>query len=124
MRSGRSIWLIPMLLLLGGCLAPGFQPLCRPESLPSPSVTQASLIEAKLESELLALTNQQRMHQGLPALAPDESLARIARDQAIGMARQGFISHERPSGDLKVRMASNGYFYAAARENVANASSV
>ncbi len=123
MRSG-SIWLIPMLLLLGGCVAPGLQPECLPESLPNLSLTATNPIDGDLESELLALTNQQRERQGLPALASDETLASIARDQAIGMARQGFISHEQPSGDLKTRMASNGYVYATARENVASASTV
>jgi len=113
-----------MLLLLGGSVAPGLQPECLPDSLPDLSLTATNPIEGELESELLALTNQQRERQGLPALESDENLARIARDQAIGMARQGFISHEQPSGDLKTRMASKGYIYATARENVASASTV
>jgi hypothetical protein len=77
-----------------------------------------------LESELLERTNQNRLRQGLQALTQDEALTRIAREHSAGMARQGFISHELPSGDLKTRMNSGGYRYSTARENVARAHSL
>ena len=62
--------------------------------------------------------------QGLPELALDEALTRIAREQSFGMAQQGFISHNLPLGDLRSRMAKAGYLIEIARENVASAPSV
>jgi hypothetical protein len=124
MPRKRSIWLIPVLLLLAGCFAPGLQPACHPESsIPSFTATETAH-EGGLESELLVLTNQNRTRQGLRALIPDEALTRIAREHSAGMAQQGFISHELPYGDLKTRMSGKGYRYSTARENVASARSV
>ena len=112
-------------LFLGGCLVPGFQPECRSQALPALSTrTIAAGPEGDLEDELLALTNQQRVEQGIRALVPDESLTQLAREHSRGMAEQGFISHDLPSGDLRVRMSHIAYEYATARENVASAASV
>jgi len=112
-------------LLLFGCLVPGFQPECRSQALPASSIrTIAAGPEGDLENELLVLTNQQRTQQGIQALVPDESLTQLAREHSRGMAQQGFISHDLPSGDLRVRMSRIAYPYAAARENVASAVSV
>ena len=46
-----------------------------------------------LEQEMLLLTNQHRNLRGLPELVLDEALTQIAREHSIGMAQQGFISH-------------------------------
>jgi uncharacterized protein YkwD len=113
-----------MVLLLGGFFVPGAQPECSAESLPSLSETTHSSLEGEFESELLILTNQQRVQQGLQELVVDPILIKIAREHSFGMARQGFISHELPSGDLKTRMSRGGYVYRTARENVASARSV
>jgi len=123
MPRRRLVRLIPMLLLLGGAFAPAPQRECRAESL-TPFAATGTVPEGGLESQLLALTNQNRLRQGLEALTLDEALIRIAREHSAGMAQQGFISHELPSGDLKTRMTSKGYRYLAARENVASARSV
>jgi uncharacterized protein YkwD len=123
MPRKQSVWLIPMLLLLGGAFALAPQRECRAESL-TPFTATATVPEGGLESELLALTNQNRLRQGLQALTPDEALTRIAREHSAGMAQQGFISHELPSGDLRTRMTGKGYRYLTARENVASARSV
>lgn len=108
MWRSRSAW--GLIILLFVCL-----PECRPES---PSAEQS------FETELLMLTNLHRSSRGLPILAADEKLAAIARLQSDGMARQGFISHEVPSGDLRSRMQRAGYLHEIARENVANARTV
>ncbi len=79
---------------------------------------------ARLEDTLLTMTNQRRIQQGLVPLVFDEALTQIAREQSAGMARQGFISHEMPAGDLKTRMNIGGYRYKAARENVASSRSL
>jgi len=122
--SGKlSIVLIS--LFLCGCLVPGFQPECRSQALPALSIrTIAAGSERDLENELLLLTNQQRIQQGIHPLVPEESLAQLAREHSRGMAQQGFISHDLPSGDLRVRMSHIAYPYATARENVASAASV
>ena len=124
MARGRFLCLIPMLLLLGGLTAPGLQQECRPETIADTADTIDGTLERDLESELLAMTNQQRIRQGLPPLTLDRTLLRIAREHSFGMARQGFISHDLPSGDLKIRMTRGGYLYRMARENVASARTV
>jgi len=72
----------------------------------------------------LLLTNQHRTLNGLPELALDEALTRIAREHSEGMAQQGFISHNLPMGDFRSRMVRAGYLHETARENVATAPSV
>jgi len=76
------------------------------------------------EQQLLTLTNQYRIDQGLRPLTPDDALTRMAREHSRDMAWQGFISHDEPSGNLKARMDRAGYAYTVARENVACALSV
>jgi uncharacterized protein YkwD len=80
--------------------------------------------ESNWEQELLAVTNQHRIQQGLPPLAPDEALIRIAREHSYDMAVQGFISHDQPSGNLKTRLTRAGYLYRVARENVASSRTI
>ena len=77
--------------------------------------------EPILEQEMLALTNQHRIRNGLQALVMDEALSQIAREHSLGMSQQGYISHSQPSGNLKIRMSRAGYHYEIARENVATA---
>jgi uncharacterized protein YkwD len=126
MQYMRPVRLWFIILLLSGLLPCGSHSL-----LPVPECRSAELSnlpdignlnsEPDLEQELLQLTNQQRIQQGLQPLALDSSLIQIAREHSRGMAQQGFISHEQPSGDLKVRMQRAGYLYQVARENVASA---
>jgi len=99
-------------------------PECRSEGLPNPANAIDPDPERGWEQELLVLTNQQRIQQGLQALILDDELTRIAREHSNGMAQQGFISHDQPSGDLKTRMNRAGYLYEVARENVASARTV
>jgi uncharacterized protein YkwD len=114
-----------LLVALGGFLAPGLQQECRSETASTLThVTTMAVPDGRLEHDLLMLTNQERGHGGLQALAVDDALMQVAREHAAGMARQGFISHELPDGNLQTRLISIGYRYAAARENVATAGSV
>lgn len=126
-RQPGRLWL--MFLLLGGFLPWGSHrlspvPDCRSAELSNLPNTLDLDSERDLEQELLRLTNQQRIRQGLQALAPDSSLMQIAREHSRGMAQQGFISHDQPSGDLKVRMNRAGYLYQVVRENVASAQTI
>ncbi len=92
--------------------------------MPNVAITIEAAPQRELEHELLTLTNRHRMEQGLQALSPDETLVRIAREHSVGMARQGFISHDQPAGNLQARMDKGGYLYEIARENVASASTI
>jgi hypothetical protein len=127
----RGIWIkiVISFQLMIGILLFGVSGLvlaqdCRRDSLGSLQESQNFESEPALEQGLLALLNQHRMDSGLPPLALDDALARIARDQSQGMADQGFISHALPSGDLKVRLTRAGYPLEIARENVASAPSI
>jgi len=127
MRFRRLGALLPLILLCGGFIATGLlSPAqeCRGEVNASLPNTTLYIPESDLELELLALTNQQRLEQGLPALVPDAALTQIARKHSYGMAQQGFISHDQPSGDLKTRMQRAGYLYNVVRENVACARTI
>ena len=79
---------------------------------------------ASLQQELLILTNQERVVHGLPPLELDMALIKLAQDHAVGMAEQGFISHDIPLGNISVRMERIGYSYETVRENVATAQTV
>ncbi len=76
------------------------------------------------EMELLAIVNREREQYGLKPLELDDALMRLARDHSREMARQGFISHDQPSGNLQTRMGRAGYHYDVAKENVASSQSV
>jgi uncharacterized protein YkwD len=60
----------------------------------SPSIEDAS----KNERRAFEVTNQVRAKNGLPALAWDPELCRMARTHARNMARLGFFSHQTPEG--------------------------
>ncbi len=116
-------------LLFGGIIS--FWPCDRAIAQECCSATQINQINIAsytpspdLEHELLLLTNQHRTLNGLPELTLDEALTRIAREHSEGMAQQGFISHNLPMGDFRLRMVRAGYLHETARENVATAPSV
>lgn len=88
------------------------------------SDSKASGDDVAHSEELLHLVNQYRITQGLPSLVTDARLTSLARKQAEGMAKQGFISHDLPSGNISVRMSSAGYKHGIVRENVASARTV
>jgi uncharacterized protein YkwD len=102
MRLMRVSSLLPFLLFLGGFPCAGFLdlspvPECRGDVLTNTPNTIGYETEAALEEELLELTNQHRIGQGLRALASDDALMQIAREHSYEMAQQGFISHDLPS---------------------------
>jgi hypothetical protein len=120
---------LPIYLIWGGLLVSGLCPISNAQECGIAKSINIENIntynhEPVLESEMLSLTNQYRTQRGLLELAPDDSLAQIARQHSLEMAQQGFISHSQPSGDLRLRMAQAGYRYEIARENVATAPSI
>jgi len=117
------LFLLIGILLLVPCHLTIAQESCSSCPIRHSNITSYSM-SPELEQELLMLTNQHRILKGLPELALDEALTQIAREHSIGMAQQGFISHNLPSGNLRSRMAKAGYLIEVARENVASAPSV
>jgi uncharacterized protein YkwD len=99
-------------------------PDCRSAEPASLSDVNNYVSDNSLENELLLLTNQQRIRQGLQPLALDSKLTKMAREHSRDMAHQGFISHDQPSGSLRTRMNRAGSLYEVARENVASAQTI
>ena len=121
MQFTRWATLLLLLLFFGGFVPPAAVPECKGEAPGNIANTNCCATENNLEQELLTATNRQRIRHGLQPLIPDSALTQIARVHSDEMARQGFISHDQPSGNLEVRMHRAGYLYDVVRENVARA---
>lgn len=122
-RFFLSVLFISGFAFLGAC-GPLIAQDCCPEGAIYQPETPDLEVNPALEQELLALVNQHRMDNGLPALSLDSTLTQAAREHSHGMANQGFISHNLPFGNLKARLAKAGYLHEIARENVASAPSL
>jgi uncharacterized protein YkwD len=121
MRYAKRSWRMLIVLSISQCLVFGLD--VKSSSSISSSSEQPT-IEKPFETQMLYLTNQYRVHNGLARLVLDETLTKLAREHSQEMALQGFISHDLPSGSLNSRMARAGYFHEAARENVAVSGSI
>ena len=129
MRPRVRIGQLPFYLLLGGIiLFWPYRSVIAGEACSSIPINEINAISYTpspgLEEGMLRLVNQHRALKGLPELVLDEKLAEIAREHSTGMAQQGFISHNLPSGDLRSRMSGAGYLHEVVRENVASAPSI
>lgn len=72
------------------------------------------------ENEVLRLTNIERSKAGLPALAGNWQLSRVARYKSQDMATKGYFSHQSPTyGSPFDMMESFGLKFSAAGENIA-----
>lgn len=87
-------------------------------------VSMASEANSAGSYELLQLINQSRIKQGLPPLVQDVKLTALAVEHAEEMAKQGFISHDLPSGNIFVRMNRAGYNYDTIGENIARSRTI
>ncbi|HYC06931.1 MAG TPA: CAP domain-containing protein [Candidatus Binatia bacterium] len=73
------------------------------------------------EAELVTLTNQARVSNGLPALKVDSTLTSIARWRSKDMIVRDYFSHSIPNppgGDVFDEMDRRGYCYSVAGENI------
>ena len=78
--------------------------------------------DASLEAQLLTLTNQARLDNGVGTLERDEGLAQAARHHAEEMARLGYFSHTSPTPEnatVSQRVARSGSFIGTLGENLA-----
>jgi hypothetical protein len=103
------------LFIAGGRISSGYAWSGFPDGLDA----QASGANIVQGDDLIRLTNQSRISQGLLPLIMDAKLMKLAQEHAEEMAEQGFISHDLPSGNVSVRMIRAGYNYETVRENVA-----
>lgn len=79
----------------------------------------------ELEVEMLALINQERSEAGLPPLAMDAVLARVARRHSADMFERGYFSHSTPEGQSPYdRIEAAGARYLIAGENLAHAATL
>lgn len=89
---GKTI-LIPVLLVLVS-----FCWLAAPVASAAARSGQPAIDVARLEQRIHALINVERKREGLPALAWNSSLHRIARNYSRDMVARRFFSHTDPDG--------------------------
>lgn len=91
---------------------------------PGPAEPPEGEVEA-VEAAMVRLVNADRRRFGLPLLAPDPVLRRVARDHTLDMVRSQFMAHESPGrGGLMRRLEVAGYPVLVARENLSRADTV
>jgi hypothetical protein len=81
---------------------------------------QQGFLAMVLPAALTALTNQDRVSEGIPALIEDPALAAIAQAKADDMAKNGYFAHVSPDGKTPwywLQQAAYPYTYAG--ENLA-----
>lgn len=72
-----------------------------------------------LERRAFDAVNAERARYGLPPLAWDSDLLRMARLHSEKMARLNFFDHEGPDGDLPERARTSGVRWRSLAENIA-----
>lgn len=82
--------------------------------------TEGYVPDSALEERMRAMVNAERSSQGLPPLAFDAELVKIARAHAADMLRKGYFSHVSLEGTQPTdRAAAVGFRYRAFGENLA-----
>jgi len=72
------------------------------------------------ETRAFGLVNQERTKAGLPPLAMDEAVRKVARTHSEDMVKRHFASHDNPDGQSpSQRLDAAGIPYASAGENIA-----
>lgn len=66
----------------------------------------------------VSMITELRRGRGLPPVALDAALDRLAEEQASAMARSGKLSHTASAGSLKQRVARSGYRNGGTWENI------
>lgn len=89
------------------------------EPPPRTEQREASTPTEAMEEAIRQRIDAIRVEQGLPSLAADKELARLAREYSRRMAEESFFSHTDPSGrSLVDRLQEAGIPYRAAGENI------
>ncbi|MEU5977295.1 CAP domain-containing protein [Streptomyces sp. NPDC047315] len=90
-----------------------------PERSAQPQQRAATSSETKLESQVLALVNQERAKVGCSPVQYDAALAKLAGNFSSDMAKRGFFSHTDPDGDTPWDRAEQAGVKNLAAENIA-----
>ncbi|MFH8613562.1 CAP domain-containing protein [Streptomyces sp. NPDC017979] len=85
----------------------------------TPQPRAATSSETKLESQVLALVNQERAKVGCSPVQYDAALAKLAGNFSSDMAKRGFFSHTDPDGDTPWDRAEQAGVKNLAAENIA-----
>lgn len=73
-----------------------------------------------IEQQVIDLTNQQRVNNGLKPLTVDWEVSRVARYKSVDMRDKNYFSHESPTYGSPFTMLTNfGISYRSAGENIA-----
>lgn len=122
-QPGDSMWKIAVKYQIGLSEIIGANPQIKNPALIYPGQKlNIPVIDAtkSIESQVIQLTNQQRAKYGLPALAADWQLSRVARYKSADMRDRNYFSHTSPTyGSPFTMMKSFGINYSAAAENIA-----
>ena len=106
---------------------PTAKPTVKPTATKAPSSGDDYTTNSLTAQEQTAwnLLNSDRMANGLPALAFDAELSRIARIKSQDMHTNNYFAHESPTyGNVRDMLKRFGYAFAGAGENIAHHANV
>ncbi len=122
-QPGDSLWKIAVRYQVGISELIQANPQFKNPSLiyPGEKVTIPDLGATKsIENQVIDLTNQERVKNGLKPLTANWELSRVARYKAMDMRDKNYFSHDSPTyGDPFTMMKNFGIAYSAAGENIA-----
>lgn len=105
----------------GGSLYGGYTPTTRTATPTTTALTSTgNTAVTTVEQELLRLTNQERIKNGLAPLQADSTLVSLARLKSKDMVARNYFSHTSPTYGTPAQMlAKNGITYNYYAENIA-----
>ena len=105
---------------------PSPRPTVPPETLPTVSTGDYTTFDSSMQEQiLLNLLNQDRARNGLPPLALDPELSRLAKLKSSDMNSNHYFAHESPTyGTAGQMLDSFNYKYQGVGENIAHYGSV
>ena len=88
-------------------------------TIPSREIPRTALPAAVLPGSVIALTNVERAHEGIPALIRNPKLDYAAQLKAEDMAKKGYYAHVSPEGLTPMHFVDEaGYAYSIVGENL------
>lgn len=108
------------------------QATVKPTEKPAPTPTSPStggdyttVVPTAQEEIALSLLNADRARNGLPALAMDPELSRLARMKSCDMNANHYFAHQSPTlGNAATMLRNNGYAFVSVGENIAHHATV
>ncbi len=123
-QKGESMWKISVRYQIGLAEIIRANPEVKNPSMiyPNQKLNIPNIDNVKnVESQVLAIVNQERAKAGLRPLQMDWELQRVARTKSQDMADKGYFSHQSPTyGSPFDMMRQFGITYSSAGENIAS----